>query len=277
MIIEKLYVQKNNEPEFEIHDRIDGILSMGITKIAPQVTPQAQQIVGTDGEIVYSNFYGPSTVKLKVYLDGHDVYDYKLLVSELYRMFYARNLIRIRDEVEPNIVYYVIAKPANITTINFTQGSAEIEFINPKGFRYSIKNSDELVGTDYQFGMNATNNDDTHGTIEYHFNNNNFWIYNDSDVTIDPYINRHELKVTMHCDGKPTIKNNTTNTSIAINNQIKHSDEFILNGVDSFLNGQPYGINTDLGYLTLAKGWNNVEIDGANNLDIIFSFPFIYL
>lgn len=275
--IEKLYVKKDGENEFEINEKISGIEAMGITKVAPQLTPLTKQIVGSDGELSYGAYYGASTVKAKVYLAGKDVYDYKLLVSELYRLLYSRKPIRIRDEVEPNICYWVFVKPMTVTTINYTHGTADIEFINPSGFRYSLKNSDELAGTDYQFGMNETNTDNTHRTIGYHFTDNDFWIYNDSDITIDPYINRHELKVILKCNGKPKIENQTTGTSISVNNNITTDNTFVLNGVDSFLDGQDYGINTDLGYLTLASGWNNINISGASNVDVTFSFPFIYL
>ena len=277
MPIEKLYIKQDGENEFEINDAISGITAMGITKVAPQLTPAVKQLNGTDGEITYGAFYGPSTVKAKVYLHGKDVYDYKLLVSELYRLLYSKKPIRIHDEVEPNICYYCFVKPMTFTTINFTDGTAEIEFTVPSGFRQSIKNSDELAGTDYQFGMNETNNDNSHGDIKYEFNSETFWVYNDSDVLIDPYKNRHELTITLKCDGKPTIKNDTTDTSIAINQNIKNTDTFMLNGVDSFLNNDAWGINTDMGYITLAPGWNKFEVSGASNVDIKFSFPFLYL
>lgn len=277
MPIEKLYIKKDGENEFEIHEKIDGIEAMGITKVAPQLVPKTKQINGTDGELTFGASYNPSTVKLKVYLAGKDVYDYKLLVSELYRLLYSRKPIRIHDEVEPNICYYGYVKPPSITSINFTDAMAEIEFLVPSGFRQSIKNGDELAGTDYQFGMNETNNDDLHGEIKYEFKTNSFWVYNDSDVLIDPYKNRHELTITLHCDGQPNIKNNTTETSIAFHQTMKNSDTFVLKGVDSFLNNNPCGINTDMGYITLAKGWNKFEVSGASNVDIKFSFPFLYL
>lgn len=277
MVIEKLYVKKDGESEFEIHDRVDGIYAMGITKVAPQLTPNVHQIVGTDGEIDYGAYYGPSTVTVKVYLDGHDVYDYKMLVSELYKALYSRKPIRIHDEVEPYICYNVFVQPMTLTTINFTQGTATITFTNPSGFRQSIETCDKLLGTSYQFGMNQTNNDLIHGDIKYQFNSDNFWIYNDSDVTIDPYVNRHQLKITLNCDGKPTIKNLTTNTSISVTQNISSSQTFMLNGVDSFLDSSDYGVNTDMGYITIAPGWNNFEVDGASNININFSFPFLYL
>lgn len=277
MPIEKLYIKKDNENEFEIHDKVDGLTAMGITKNAPQLNPKVKQINGTDGELTFGASYNPLTIKIKVYLAGQDVYDYKLLVSELYRLLYSKNPVRIRDEVEPNICYYGYVKPPLITSINFTNATAEIEFLVPSGFRQSIKNSDELAGTDYQFGMNETNNDDLHNEIKYEFNSDTFWVYNDSDVLIDPYKNRHELTIKLNCDGQPTIKNDTTDTSIALNQNMKSSDTFMLKGVDSFLNNNPCGINTDMGYITLAKGWNKFEVNGASNININFSFPFLYL
>lgn len=271
MSIEKFYVKKDSEDEFEISEKVPGIEAMGITKIAPQLTPQVHQIVGSDGEFDYGSFYAPTTMKAKFYLAGSDVYDYKLLVSALNRALYSRNLIRVHDEVEPSIVYYVHVKPFAITPINFSNGVAEVEFINPSGFRQSIVNSDQISGYN-QVGMNLPDK-----PITYQFTTNSFQVYNPSDVTIDPYMNNHQFKMTLRCNGTPTITNQTTNTEIAITSQISTDHTYVLNGVDSYLDSNAYGINTDLGYLTLAKGWNDINITGATNISVIFSFPFLYL
>lgn len=275
MPIEKLYIKKDGEPEFEINDRISGIEAMGITKVAPQLTPKVHQIVGSDGEIDYGAYYAPSTVKAKVYLSGKDIYDYKLLVSELYRCLYSRKAIRIRDEVEPYICYYVYVKPMELSVINFSDATAEIEFSNPSGFRFSILPCDQLTKGEY--GMNITNRDGTHGPVQYHFTTGDFWVYNDSDVTVDPYLGRHQFKMMLKCNGKPAIKNATTGTAITLNQNISTSNTFVLNGVDSFLDNQAWGINTDMGYLTMAPGWNHITLSSASNIDVTFSFPFIYL
>lgn len=271
MSIEKFYVKKDSEDEFEISEKVQGIEAMGITKVAPQLTPQVHQIVGSDGEFDYGSFFAPSTMKAKFYLAGTDVYDYKLLASELYRALYSRSLIRVHDEVEPSIVYYVHVKPFTITPINFSNGTVEVEFTNPSGFRKSIVNSDQIAGYN-QVGMNLPNKN-----ISYQFNSNNFQVYNPSDVTIDPYMNNHQFKMTLKCNGTPMITNQTTNTNIAVTSRISTNNTYVLNGVDSYLDGNAYGINTNLGYLALAKGWNDISITGATDIDITFSFPFLYL
>ena len=71
--------------------------------------------------------------------------------------------------------------------------------------------------------------------------------------------------------------NNTTKTSWSYKGQMNNTDKVILQGINTFKNGTLDNNNTDFGYITLATGWNEFSVVGANDLDITFSFPFIYL
>lgn len=275
MSVEKFYIKKVDDTiEHEISELIPGIEAQGITHQSPQLTPLVHQIAGSDGELVYPSYYAPSTVQAKFLLRGNDVYDYKLMASQLFRVLYSREPIQIHDEVEPYIVYCVIVKPFTITPFNFTDSQITVDFINPSGYRKSIVNSDAITN-DMAIGMNIPSN----ASLQYHFNSNSFNIYNPSDVVIDPYIYRHQLIVKIKCNGKPNITNQTNNTSFAINggNNLTTDNTLVLNGIDSLLDGHPYGLNTNMGYLKLEKGNNQISISGATDIDITFSFPFLYL
>ena len=55
------------------------------------------------------------------------------------------------------------------------------------------------------------------------------------------------------------------------------NDTLLLKGRRTFKNNNPDSANTDYGYITLAPGKNNFEVTGADDLEITFSFPFMYL
>lgn len=51
----------------------------------------------------------------------------------------------------------------------------------------------------------------------------------------------------------------------------------VLDGIRTIKNNQPDSASTDYQWLTLAPGWNQIEVTGASDLDVTFSFPFMYL
>ena len=80
-----------------------------------------------------------------------------------------------------------------------------------------------------------------------------------------------------HNGGKFTLKNTTTNTSWTYNKNLGGNDTVILNGINTYKNNNLDSSSTDYGYLTLKPGFNKIEVDGASDLDITFSFPFMFL
>jgi Phage tail protein. len=55
------------------------------------------------------------------------------------------------------------------------------------------------------------------------------------------------------------------------------NDTLMIDGINSYLNGDLADNQTNYGYISLATGWNSFKIISATDLDITFSFPFIYL
>ena len=73
------------------------------------------------------------------------------------------------------------------------------------------------------------------------------------------------------------ITNKTNGSSYTYNNSSNGNEQIILDGISTTLNGNPASANTDYGTVTLETGWNDIDVSGADNVDITFSFPFIYL
>ncbi|MDT3394504.1 MAG: phage tail family protein, partial [Bacillota bacterium] len=143
--------------------------------------------------------------------------------------------------------------------------------------RQSLVKSDELQFI-YdeelsQIGMNLPNGEDLH----YRFKQTRFKVYNPSDVVVDPYWQKHELDIIIKGQGTPTITNLTNGYGVVMNRALTANDILIWNGVRPLLNGTTCERATNHGHIQLEKGWNDISVTGLSNIDITFSFPFMYL
>ena len=125
------------------------------------------------------------------------------------------------------------------------------------------------------FGMNLHENEDPYN---YHFTTTNFKVYNASDIQIDPFGQKHDLKIISKFSGNSMkLTNNSNGSEWAYNKASNGKDNIVLDGINTTLNGNPASANTDYGNIILDTGWNNITVTGADSVDITFSFPFIYL
>lgn len=242
----------------------------------PAFTNNYQDEVTKDG----SRFTGATFSKLiftaNFLLRSTDYYDQKLLRHEIYQLFGDRELVRFRTDIDLQKVMY--GRPTSFDIKFVNDGSDDslfsIQFEIPSGYKYSLVRSDEIDVDHTSFGMNFKLNE----TPVYQQTANYFKIYNPSDIAIDPYYQRHDLILLIKFSGSSyQITNQTNGTSYKYNKAIISSDELILNGVATTLNGTPASQNSDFGYIKLEKGWNDITVSGATSHETTFSFPFIYI
>lgn len=273
----KLYVKAGNDAEIEVSAVINGLEFLG-DSTSPNLLNTYQQNTGVDGQTLVAANFDKSTVNANFYLRYKSYYDFMLAKHEVYRLFSNRRSLRIRTDAEPALVKYVVATPFDITpTEDFANDSKfTIPFDNPSGYKYSLSRSDE-ISTDneaVQMGMYLPTNKD----LSYHFTDTSFQVFNPSDIAIQPYEQRHDLRITIKFSGSSLTLTNTTNgTSWSYKNAAAKSDVIILDGINTTLNGAAASVNTDYGNITLNTGWNSISVTGATDVDITFSFPFIYI
>lgn len=166
-----------------------------------------------------------------------------------------------------------MANPTDITPIQASsQGTVDLVFTNPSGMAQSLVRSDKLPDDldSLGFGMNLPAR-----PLSYVGTSNQFNIYNPSDVAIDPYVNHHDLVITVKGSGAFTLTNQTNGTSIKLNKAMANSDTFVLNGVIPTLNGST-DVDTDFGHIELERGDNDIRLSGLSSANVTFSFPFLY-
>lgn len=270
----KLYLMYPGQKEFDLNVRLPSVRLLDLKSSAPAIVGNWLTVPGSDGQRLQSTTFGATTVTASVFIDAKNMADFRIVKRQLQSMLYNRTLIRLRSSFEPDKVYWVQANPSEITPIQASsQSLVDLVFTNPSGMAQSVIRSDQLPAQIDQmgFGLNVPTND-----LNYHFNASTFNVENISDVTIDPYVQHHDLKITIKGIGASfTLKNETNGTSITVKGSMKSGDVFVINGVTSYLNGKN-DVETDYGYIKLDKGTNQFKLSGLTNIDIVFSFPFLY-
>lgn len=270
--------------EFNLADKVPGLSYLGQddSSSSPQFTNSYQDSTGRDGSIFVGQTFAKRTFNERFLLETRNWTDFQLAKHALYRIFATRRAIRVRTDVNSAKVYFGYPTPFDITPgspganyANFT-----IPFDVPSGYRYSLYRSDSsytFKQNGWQFGMNLPVNP---SNVGYHFTTDKFKVYNASDIDVDPYYQNHDLQMIIKFSGSSLkIHNKTTDTTWTYNEGSDGNHTIVWDGqlLTTYLDNQQVNGKTDFGYIKLAKEWNEIECTGASQLDITFSFPFIYL
>lgn len=276
----KLYLKIGNQDEIEVRNITKNFEFLG-DDYTPAITNSYQENTGQDGSDFNIATFNKNIIVARFRLHFTTWNDYKMAKSEIYNTLMTKELIRYRTDTEMAKVKFVRATTFEIKPVE--DGAHDclitINFDNPSGYSYSLYPSDQLynyTSESWQYGMNLPIPTDK---LKYHFTDmTNIYVYN-AGIDVDPYLQKHKLKIIMKRYGSQQfgLVNNTTNTSWNYHGSLTNNDTLILDGINTYKNGKTDNLNTDYGYLTLAHGWNNISITGVKDLDILFSFPFVYL
>lgn len=270
-----------NGDEFNIADKISGLRYLGedLSSASPQFTNNYQELSGVDGSFFASQSLAKKTITEKFWLHFTTYENFILARQQIYHLFGTRNYVRIRTDVNPYKVYYGYVTPFSINPINpgMNDVNFSLVFDVPDGVKYSMYSCDDLVtnhaSDGIQFGFNLWQEDEL---PTYSFSGNSFQVFNAGDIAVDPYQQKHQLKISFDYSGNSIkLTNTTNNTSWKYNNS--SSDTITLNGLNAYKGTDNVNSNTDYGYISLEPGWNQFTVEGADSSKISFSFPFIYL
>lgn len=264
--------------EFDPTAKIKGLRFLGIdhTSASPQWTNTYNDQPGLDGSPFAFQTLAKRTLTARFTLLFGDYADYTLARHDIYQLFSQRKSVRVRTDMSPDKVFFAYVTPFEIAPIQDGANYANIAipFDVPNGVYFSRFRSDSS-NTEVQFGMNVLAGEEP----AYQFTSTAFRVYNDSDIAVDPYHQRHELKIKIKFSGdKFNLKNTTNGTAMAYNKAVGGS-ALVWDGqsLTWFKDGTNDNVNADDGYITLDPGWNDFTVGGASGVDITFSFPFIYL
>ncbi|MEJ7452770.1 phage tail domain-containing protein [Staphylococcus xylosus] len=251
-----------------------------------EVKANTVEMNGTDGVLVGPNSFGPFNLILNFSFKGHDTTDLRLIKQKLRGLLFRREPYYVWHSDLPGKKYAVYCTEDGNESLTNSFATFAVTFVVFKGYSESLKETDQfsLSSGDWQFegGVLADDN------IKYKHNTTSFKIYNGSSDVINPLL-RHKFKLLINIDAPKGFKIKNKSTSKKLNDGtetdvfeykkgIKKSQQLVINGVHPFVDNKRVGIDTNWQWLTLDKGFNEIEITGENisNVKTQWIFPFIY-
>lgn len=167
-----------------------------------------------------------------------------------------------------------LVKYTSMTATYISEKNLEIEVVlnNLTGVGQSVVSSLNIDNA-VAFGLGLRENEN----YSYQFSGNSFTVYNPGDVPVDPVVQDDYFVLTIHADGKPSIKNNDTGDTFTMNNNVNKGQSLVLNGVNPYLDGNGCGNQTNNGVIRLQQGENHLSVSGCDNFSCSIDFFFKYL
>lgn len=262
----------------DAHELLPGFMFSELRMDSPEVVSNNLTISGKDGEMPGQLTFAPFNITLKCGFDGWDESDAYLAELKLREIFASRERYVVISSQMPGIKFPVeyVSINQNLEQIPFLE--FEITLKVHKGYSESLYETNQYDKTSnkWQFGNGLLVNDD----IRYKHSHTSFRIFNGSSDTIAPFPHRHKLiiKINVNAPNGFKIHNRTTGDVFEYKKAIKSNQQLIINGVYPTINGKRVGIDTNHEWLSLAPGYNDIEITGTNITQPTaeFIFPFIY-
>lgn len=271
----KIITQKGTK---NIQELVPGFMFSELRMDSPEVVSSNLIISGKDGEMPGQLTFAPFNITLKCGFDGWDEADAYLAELKLREIFALRERYIILSSQMPSIKFPVEYVSINQNLEQLPYIEFEVSLKVYKGYSESLYETDEYDKTSdkWQFGNGLLVNDD----IKYKHNTTSFKIFNGSSDTIAPFPHRHKLIIKLNVNAPKGFKlvNRTTGDVFEYKKAITNSKQIIINGIYPTINGKRVGIDTNHEWLTLAPGYNDIEIIGTDITEPTseFIFPFIY-
>ncbi|MCM0601514.1 phage tail domain-containing protein, partial [Periweissella ghanensis] len=190
----EVYIKKRGQAEFALSSVVSKDFHVLTAYMnSPQITPSYETMAGSDGGRLTNIVFNQTTFTIECFINGRQKSDFRLMRDEVYRHFYSREAVQVRTSLEPSKAVYVVPKPVDIISEKGYSGVAfNLQFDVLEGYRHTPYRSDELSTNQskLQYGMGL----DIENLPIYNFKANDFVVNNPSDMAIDPYIHRHDLK-----------------------------------------------------------------------------------
>ena len=243
-----------------------------------EVNANTTEINGTDGVLMGPTTFGPFNLVLNFSFKGLDTKDLKLYKEKIRNILYQREPYYVWHSDAPGKKYAVYCDSNDNEDLTNSFATFKVTFVVYKGYSESLRDTSQfsLSSGDWQFEVGVIDKDDE---IKYTHDTTAFKIYNGSSDTINPLL-RHQFKLLVNIDAPKGFKlnNKTTGDVFEYKKGIKKNQQLVINGVHPFINNKRVGIDTNWQWLTLAKGFNDIEITGENIKEVKtqWVFPFIY-
>lgn len=241
-----------------------------------EVIPNLVETKGRDGVRIGRASFGTFKLVLRFFYRGTDTQDYKLFKHKLRGLLFRRDPFFIVHSDMPAIKYAVYCEENAITDIGTKFGEFEVTFVVIKVFSESLKDTLDVnfLSDNWQFESGLITDQD----ISYRHNRKGFKIWNGSNDTIDPLNHKLIIRIKADAPNGLSLVNHTTGDRFIYYGTLKSSQTLTLNGTHPIIGNKRVGFESNLDWINLAEGMNNIAIEGNNitNVYTEFEFNFVY-
>mgnify|MGYP001943911013 CR=1 FL=1 len=249
-------------------------LDLAVESLSTRV--ETDSIEGRDGFIVSDITYEGRTMRASFLFSSKNPEYYSHRRNDLFSLFNGKTYFYIYETTNPHKRWKVrTARKFTPARVNRRTGTFDIELISLSPYAKSPGTTLDMSVLDSYFSIGEGEITQDDPVVQYEFYENEFAVFNDSDVTVDP--RDMDLKINLKGNlNNPIIHNVTTGDEWSWSGSAVKNDEIILNKIRSLKNGQSIFGQTNHKLITLAPGWNYFEIKNATDINISFDFPFYY-
>ncbi|WP_368874457.1 phage tail domain-containing protein [Staphylococcus haemolyticus] len=272
-----IYDENLNKLQFPVGVKPLDFLVSSITK-----ERISENVNGIPGSINYGFDYKEREITLSFWLKySHNIYDYKLMRSELYEMLDTGEYLYIADDRLPSRILKVAIDDSYLPELVNGSRFSNLEL---KGtviglpFWRTIYTTQDIEKNGYsalveKFGMA----DGVHlDYLTYTPKTNTFSIWNGGNVTIDP---RHfDLSIRLlyaKSKGNVTIENLTTGEKFIFYRQFENTHLNIF-GSQVLLGNTNWLRESNRKFISLVPGENKIKISNVEHQGVSFDFPFYF-
>lgn len=272
-----IYDENLNKLQFPVGVKPLDFLVSSITK-----ERISENVNGIPGSINYGFDYKEREITLSFWLKySHNIYDYKLMRSELYEMLDTGEYLYIADDRLPSRILKVAIDDSYLPELVNGSRFSNLEL---KGtviglpFWRTIYTTQDIEKKGYsalveKFGMA----DGVHlDYLTYTPKTNTFSIWNGGNVTIDP---RHfDLSIRLlyaTAKGNVTIENLTTGEKFIFYRQFENTHLNIF-GSQVLLGNTNWLRESNRKFISLVPGENKIKISNVEHQGVSFDFPFYF-
>lgn len=272
-----IYDENLNKLQFPVGVKPLDFLVSSITK-----ERISENVNGIPGSINYGFDYKEREITLSFWLKySHNVYDYKLMRSELYEMLDTGEYLYIADDRLPSRILKVAIDDSYLPELINGSRFSNLEL---KGtgiglpFWRTIYTTQDIEKNGYtalveKFGMA----DGVHlDYLTYTPKTNTFSIWNGGNVTIDP---RHfDLSIRLlyaTSKGNVTIENLTTGEKFIFYRQFENTHLNIF-GSQVLLGNTNWLRESNRKFISLVPGENKIKVSNVEHQGVSFDFPYYF-
>lgn len=248
-----------------------GLIPLNFKIDSPSPRHTTEIVEGRNGHLDLGTTFEGRTMTVNFLLRALDIYDYYLLLDEVFKLFDARTMFYLINKYEPKKRWKVKTSSAySPERLTSKDAHIEISFVSPSSFSESYGTTLNPFTFDaelWQVGQGVISED-----LVYAHNTTAFRIYNGSDIEIDP----REIPLKIKYQGPSAnlkIRNVTTSDEWAYTGTSGVNDTILLDGVRSLKNNLTIFGQTNRKLITLKKGWNDFTLTGASG-SFLISFDF---